>query len=86
MKMASKFTCKFIIVVMIASAAAQYDTCEFTFGACQPGTERCTECYLTLAKSLLGNDDNIFNLSRAFTTGSHYAPSFVIVNYQSQFE
>lgn len=85
--MASNVTCKCIIIILlIASSAAQDDTSEFTFGACQPGRERCTECYLTLAKSLLGNDDNIFNLSSVFTTGDHDDPSFVIVNYQFQFE
>ena len=75
-----------VVIASVARVAAQDDTDEFTFGACQPGRERCTECYLTLAKSLLGNDDNVFNLSSVFTAGSHDTPSFVIVTYQFQFE
>ena len=79
---ASKCALMFIILVC---AAAQEDMEEFTFGACQPGKESCRDCYLTLVQSLLGNDENVFNLSTAFTAGDLDDPSFVIVNYWFQF-
>ena len=59
---------------------------EFTFSACQPGKETCQHCYLTLVQALLGNDENVFQLSRMFTTPDHDDPSFVIVNYHFQFD
>ena len=57
------------------------DTNEFTFGACRPGNESCQNCYLTLVKSLLGNDENIVNLLYTFTSPIHDEPNLAIVKY-----
>ena len=62
------------------------DNAEFTFSACKPGKETYQDCYLTLVQALLGNDENVFQLSRMFTTPDHDEPSFVIVNYHFQFD
>ena len=52
-----------------------------TFGACKPGKDSCSECYLTMKKLLLGRDDNILNLSRAFFPPKSNIPEFVTVTY-----
>ena len=57
------------------------DTDEFTFGDCQPGKKSCRDCYLALVKALLGDDDNVVNLSKTFTSPIHDQPNSVIVNY-----
>ena len=36
---------------------------DFTFGDCEPGKESCRDCYLTLAKSLLGIALNVFTIT-----------------------
>ena len=74
-----------MMFMLLVCAAAQEDMDEFTFGACQPGKESCRDCYNALAKSLLDNDENVFNLSTAFTAGDLDDPSLVIVNYWFQF-
>ena len=52
-----------------------------TFGACQPGHDSCSQCYLALKQSLLGRDDNIQQLSRAFYPWNASNPVFVTVTY-----
>lgn len=74
-----------VAVAMGESAIVNGDS-EFTFSACQPGKETCQDCYLTLVQALLGNDENVFQLSRMFTTPDHDEPSFVIVNYHFHFD
>lgn len=51
------------------------------FGACQPGKESCSECYLALKQSLLKRDDNVQSLSRAFFPSNASNPVFVTVTY-----
>ena len=74
-----------VTVIVLASVTTQEGGNEFTFGAHLPGKESCKECYLTLVKSVLGNSDNVFNLSNVFTSGDHDDPSFMIVNYEFEF-
>ena len=50
-------------------------------GDCLEGRESCSECYLTLKKSLLSSDENIQNLSAAFYPSSDNIPVFVTVTY-----
>lgn len=52
-----------------------------TFGACLPGKEGCSDCYLTLKESLLGRDDNIQGLSAAFFPPRANMPEFVTITY-----
>ena len=73
------------VYVAIAMGESLTDDTEFAFSACQPGKETCQYCYLTLVQALLGNDENVFKLSRTFTTPDHDEPSFVIVNYHFKF-
>ena len=77
--------CLSVLMINTVIATAPEGTSKFSFGACQPGEESCRDCYLTLVKSLLGNDGNVYNLSRVFTTGDFDEPSFVKVNYWFQF-
>jgi hypothetical protein len=53
-----------------------------TFGECQPDKTSCRECYIELVRAVLGRDDNVFNLSQAFTPPTFDQPNSVIVNYQ----
>ena len=83
--MAVKFNSVIVTIVILVSAAGDVKGANvnknFTFGGCKPGKESCTECYLTLVKSLLGDGDNVLNLSRVFTPPNLNPPEHVIVNY-----
>jgi hypothetical protein len=57
-------------------------TTDLPFGSCSPGKENCSQCYLTLKKSLLSKDDNIRNLSLAFYPPRAAVPEFVTVLYK----
>lgn len=77
-------SCFCITVVMIISmigVKADTDSDKFIFGKCQSGKESCRDCYLELVKSLLGNDENVFNLSYEFTPPLEDAPNSVIIKY-----
>ena len=84
-----RYTSVIIMIVLGISVAVTTGESignEFTFSACQAGKETCQDCYLTLVQALLGNDENVFQLSRMFTTPDHDEPSFVIVNYHFHFD
>ena len=68
------------LVTNVAVVNAQIDE-DDSFGRCLPGRNSCSECYLTLKKSLLGRDDNIRNLSLAFFPTRKSSPEFVNVTY-----
>ena len=70
-----------ISMVRIAAAADDSNPPGFVFGECQPGKESCRDCYLELVKSLLGNGDNVFNLSYEFTPPLEDVPNSVIIKY-----
>ena len=89
MNIASKFIyrCIISIVIFVHVSNTENDLNDgFTFGACQPGKESCQECYLTLVKSLLGDDQNVFSLSNVFTSPIKDEPSSVVVNYHFRFD
>lgn len=48
---------------------------------CEKEHSNCTECYITLVKSLMYNDENVYNLQRVFLPPTKETPVFVIVNY-----
>lgn len=54
---------------------------EFTFAKCEPHKEECRDCYFALVKSLLGNADNVFNLTKAFLPPNENEPEYVTVTY-----
>ena len=55
----------------------------FMIGQCDNGSDNCSVCYLTLVKSLLSKDQNLFNLSQAFfPTNSGDRPQFVTITYR----
>ena len=87
-EMAIKFNSVNITIVILISVAGDVKGANvnknFTFGDCKPGKENCTECYLTLVKSLLGNGDNVLNLMNVFTPPNLNPPEHVIVNYYFQ--
>ena len=78
--LASKLLCCCIILLLM-NVAAEHVKENSGFSACQPGKESCQDCYFALVKSLLGNDENVYNLSRVSTAPDVDIPSFVIVNY-----
>ena len=55
---------------------------DFIFSECQASKDNCQDCYIALVKSLLGNDGNVFNPSRAFSPPIVDPPDSVIVNYR----
>ena len=68
-------------VSMIKVTVGNLDPPDFIFGECQPGKESCRDCYLELVKSLLGNGENVFNLSYEFTPPLEDVPNSVIIKY-----
>lgn len=69
-------------VVMIWMIGVKADNSDkFIFGECQTEKESCRDCYLELVKSLLGNDENVFNLSYEFTPPLEDVPNSVIIKY-----
>ena len=83
--MAVKFNSVIVTIVLLVSAASGVKGAnvadDFTFGECEPGKESCTECYLTLVKSLFRNGTNVLNLMKVFTPPILNPPEHVIVNY-----
>ena len=65
------------IILTITSCAR----CNFTYGGCEPESESCSDCYLTMKQSLLGKDMNIRNLSVTFFPLKDNIPEFVTVTY-----
>ena len=78
-KMAS--TCSILLMVLTVINSGVCIEQTFTYGNCQSGKENCSDCYLTLKKSLLGSDENIQNLSVAFFPPKDNLPEFVTVTY-----
>ena len=50
-------------------------------GKCHPSKMNCSECYHTLAESLLSSSDNVFHLSKTFFPPRENSPEFVKVTY-----
>jgi hypothetical protein len=75
------FCITLVIVSMVRVTAGNADPPDFVFGECQPGKESCRDCYLELVKSLLGNGENVFNLSYEFTPPLEDVPNSVIIKY-----
>lgn len=73
-------TLSMLFSIAIDGADGRYE--DFTFGSCKPGKESCQECYQTLAMCLLGSDENIVNLSRAFYPPATNPAEFVAVTYR----
>ena len=66
-----------IVMMDINSGACR----KFKYGECKSKNDTCSECYLNLKKSLLKQDQNIQNLSKAFFPPKDNIPEFVIVTY-----
>jgi hypothetical protein len=72
-----------IAVILTAARVGNCQTMQDStkFGECLPDKATCQECYLGLVRAVLGRDDNIHNLSQAFTPPAFDQPKSVIVNY-----
>ena len=73
-------------LVLILSSAVVHgtqvaDSANFVFGGCKAGKESCQECYQTLVKCLLGSDENVVNLSRAFYPPEMNPAEFIALTY-----
>ena len=66
---------------IIGECRAESSDSYVAFGECALEKESCKECYLSLVKSLLGSDENVFNLSQVFTPPTYDQPTYVTVNY-----
>ena len=59
-----------------------YKCADSEIGDCEEGRANCSSCYLTLVKSLLSKDGNLFNLSRAFFPANNFGrPQFITIYY-----
>ena len=70
-----------LLICTFSCATGDSNGTDIPFGSCLVGRESCSECYLTLKKSLLRRDDNILNLSLAFYPLRHNIPVFVRITY-----
>ena len=72
----------FFLVVLISAVVQGTQVTDFVFGGCKIGRDSCQECYQTLVKCLLGSDENVVNLSRAFYPPETNPAEFIAVTYQ----
>lgn len=70
-----------LLMCTFTCATGNSNDTDLPFGSCLVGRESCSECYLTLKKSLLSRDDNILNLSLAFYPPQTNVPEFVSITY-----
>lgn len=85
--------CSVLIIALLVINSSVFSTSDFiyvdqesdnetfVYGDCEPANKNCTDCYLTLKKSLLRRDRNIRNLSVAFFPPKDNIPEFVAVTY-----
>ena len=74
----------FLLGLSVTVVAASSATNNFVFGECSPGKDSCRDCYISLAQHLFQNDENVFNLSKAFFPPETNTPDFVVVRYHLQ--
>ena len=70
------------VFLWAVEVTATHTESDFIFGECQADKDGCQDCYLALIKSLLGNDGNVYNLSKAFFPPIIDPPDSVIVKYR----
>ena len=71
-----------IVAIVFLTEIAAGNVADFIFSECQANEDGCQDCYISLVKSLLGNDGNVFiNLSMAYFPPIVDPPNSVIVNY-----
>ena len=70
------------VILTAAHAITVGNYQDVVFGECEPKKASCRECYFGLVQAALGRDENVFNLSQAFTPPTFDQPSSAIVNYQ----
>lgn len=70
-----------LLMCTFTCATGNSNDTDLPFGSCLVGRESCSECYLTLKKSLLSRDDNILNLSLAFYPPQKIVPELVSITY-----
>lgn len=75
-----------LFVITILAALSHTSSCILESNAyveveCVDG-DRCDECYIELVKSMMRNDQNLYNLSRTFFLPIEESPVFVLVQYQ----
>lgn len=74
-----------LVVDLARESKAQYVISNVTTASkiqCEEGKTKCTECFFTLLKYLLYNDENVFQLKKTFLPPTKQSPVFVTVNYK----
>ena len=67
------------ITLLVGSIRGQED---FKYAKCNEGEGSCRDCYTELVRAVLGNDENVFNLSKAFFPPSMNPAEFVVISYR----
>lgn len=68
-------------IILLFSLQAQVSYGIDTRSNCTTANASCSECYQTLVKNVVHDNDNIFSLLRTFFPPNDYPPVFVIVEY-----
>ena len=76
-RMASRSWCKVIVLLVVLAGLLHSAAAE-----CHDQSQRCDECYDTLADSLVNMRNNKYNLRRVFYPLEIASPVFVTVTYQ----
>lgn len=78
--MSTKFQ---IFHLIIACLSLNYvsPSADFVYGKCNEGDAICRNCYTELVRAVFGNDDNVFNLNKAFFPPRTNPAEFVVITY-----
>ena len=71
--------CSCIAVVSMASGI--HGQVDFQYSKCSKGEDSCRDCYAELVRAVLGNDDNVFSLNKAFFPPRTNPAEFVAIRY-----
>ena len=76
-----KFICVLCILFFCVQARVSYGIID-TQTNCTTANATCSECYQTLVKNIVHDNDNIFSLLQTFFPPNDHPPVFVMVEYQ----
>jgi hypothetical protein len=54
---------------------------DFEYSRCNEGQDSCCDCYAELVRAVLGNDDNVFSLNKAFFPPETNPAEFIVITY-----
>ena len=79
--MSTKFQILCLCIASSLSFCASQGQVDFEYSRCNEGKDSCRDCYAELVRAVLGNDDNIFSLNKAFFSPRTNPAEFVVITY-----